>query len=77
MSSTQIQETALRGDDTVFIHPICTMSLQPQKFAPYRIARLWNFATFDVLLFRPTEYNETTSVFFKMLDARPQSRTRI
>jgi hypothetical protein len=56
---TQIQDTASRGDDTVFIYPTGTMSLQPQKFAPYRIARLWNFAISGVLLLRPTEYNET------------------
>jgi len=41
------------------------MSLQPQKFAPYRIARLWNFATFDVLLPRPAEYNGTSFFFLR------------
>ena len=58
--NTQIQDTALRGDYTVFIYLIGTMLLQPQKFAPYRIARFWNFAIFDVLLPRPAEYNETS-----------------
>jgi hypothetical protein len=73
MLNTHIQDTALRGDDIVFICLICTMSLQPQKLAPYRTARLWNFATFDVLLPRPTEYNDTSSVF-RMMDVRTQSR---